>query len=105
VGRFPRTLTGASLALAGVAGVALAATFTPSVTPTPVSVRVTEYEWMVSPGTAPVGTVAFDVHNDGAFVHDFSILGRTTPPLRTGESATLTVVFTQPGPVHLQLDT
>jgi hypothetical protein len=52
---------------------------------------------MISPATAPVGTVAFDVHNDGDFVHDFSILGRTTPPLKSGESATLTVNFTQPG--------
>ena len=87
----------AALALLTLAGAALAVTLAPSGT-TAVSVRVTEYEWNVTPQTVPVGTVAFDVHNDGEFVHDFSILGRTTPPLNHGETATLTVVFSQPGP-------
>jgi DNA-binding beta-propeller fold protein YncE len=86
----------AALALCAVAGLSLAATFVRDTT-TPVDVGVTEYEWNVAPGTVPVGTVVFNVHNDGDFVHDFSISGYTTRPLKSRESATLTVVFAQPG--------
>jgi YVTN family beta-propeller protein len=86
----------AALALCAVAGLSLAATFARDTT-TAVDVGVTEYDWKVVPGTVPVGTVVFNVHNDGDFVHDFSIIGHTTRPLKSRESATLTVVFARPG--------
>jgi len=62
-------------------------------------VAVHEREWQItlSRDTVPTGTVVFTVTNDGSDVHDFSVLGHTTPPLRAGESATLTVTFAQPG--------
>jgi DNA-binding beta-propeller fold protein YncE len=94
---FRSTLSRAgALALCAFAGLSLAATFARDTT-TAVDVGVTEYEWKVMPGTVPVGTVVFNVHNDGDFVHDFSIIGHTTRPLKSRESATLTVVFPRPG--------
>src|SRR5260221_13928660 len=65
---------------------------------TAVSVHAVDWQFTVSPDSVPTGTVVFTVVNDGNFVHDFSINGHTTPPLGAGESATLTVTFTQPGP-------
>lgn len=65
---------------------------------TAVTVHVREWEFdEPSPDTAPTGTVVFTIVNDGSFAHNFSINGRTTPPIPGGSSATLTVVFTQPG--------
>jgi len=64
---------------------------------TQVSVHESEWKIVLSTNTVPVGTVVFTVTNDGAELHDFSILGRTTPPLGPGQTATLTVTFTQPG--------
>jgi DNA-binding beta-propeller fold protein YncE/plastocyanin len=63
------------------------------------SVAVHEWEWQIalSQATVPTGTVVFTVTNDGSDVHDFSILGHTTPPLAAGQHATLTVTFAQPG--------
>ncbi|MHB8643579.1 MAG: hypothetical protein ACYDA3_11935 [Gaiellaceae bacterium] len=80
----------ALLAAAGVAAV-------PGPTAAGVSVHVTEWQFTVSPASVPTGTVVFTVVNDGNFVHDFTIDGHTTPALGAGESATLTMTFTQPG--------
>jgi DNA-binding beta-propeller fold protein YncE/plastocyanin len=65
---------------------------------TAVSVHAKDWQFAVSPGSVPTGTVFFTVVNDGNFVHDFAINGHATPALGAGESATLTVTFTQPGP-------
>lgn len=63
-----------------------------------VTVHVTEWEFgNALPDTAPTGTVVFTIVNDGSFAHSFSIGGHTTPPIPGGHSATLTVVFVQPG--------
>ena len=63
-----------------------------------VTVHVTEWEFGAPvPDTAPTGTVVFTIVNDGSFAHSFSIAGHTTPPIPGGQSATLTVVFAQPG--------
>jgi plastocyanin len=90
----PRLAAVAGLALAGLAGVALAPA--PRTTST-VVVHVTEWEFFVSPDTVTTGTVVFTIINDGVFPHDFSIAGRTTPAIPGGQSVTLTVVFPQPG--------
>jgi hypothetical protein len=41
--------------------------------------------------------VIFKVHNPASQPHDFSIKGRTTPLLTTGQSATLRVTFHRKG--------
>jgi uncharacterized cupredoxin-like copper-binding protein len=60
---------------------------------TNITVRMGEYYFDVSQTTAPVGTVVFTVINDGDVEHDFAIGGKTTPLMRHGEVATLTVNF------------
>src|SRR6266511_251126 len=78
--RFVSALAFSLTAVPGLAGWALAS---------PLSGRE------VAPTTN--GTVLFTIRNDGVFPHDFSISGRTTPPIPAGGTAVLTVVFGQPG--------
>jgi len=64
-----------------------------------VAVHVREWSFDLSQDTLPAGTVVFTVFNDGpAEPHDFAVGGSTSAVLRPGESTTLTVTFTQPGP-------
>jgi plastocyanin len=51
----------------------------------------------MSAKTAPRGIVIFKVTNTASFRHDFSIKGRTTRVLSTGQSTTLRVTFLRPG--------
>jgi uncharacterized cupredoxin-like copper-binding protein len=51
----------------------------------------------MSAKTAKRGIVIFKVTNPASFRHDFSIKGRTTPVLSTGQSATLRVTFLKKG--------
>jgi uncharacterized cupredoxin-like copper-binding protein len=62
---------------------------------TNVTVHMGEYYFTLSQTTAPVGTVVFTVVNDGDVQHDFSIGGKTTPLMNHGQTATLTVNFTE----------
>ncbi len=98
--RFVSALAFSLTAVPGLAGWALASPLSGrEVAPTTnVTVHVTEWEFTsVLPDTAPTGTVIFTIRNDGVFPHDFSISGRTTPPIPAGGTAVLTVVFGQPG--------
>jgi uncharacterized cupredoxin-like copper-binding protein len=87
-----------AVAATGVVGFALAG---PSehkaTTVTDVTVHMGEYFFTLSTMTAPVGTVVFHVTNDGDLGHDFAIAGQKTAILEKGQSADLTVNFTQPG--------
>ena len=90
-----------SLAVAGtaVAGFSFAAAYGPDAghDMTTLSVHIYEWGFTLSSESAPVGTVVFNVVNDGDFEHDFSIDSNDTPLLKQGETATVTVNFTEPG--------
>jgi DNA-binding beta-propeller fold protein YncE len=64
---------------------------------TSVTVHVTEWEFSPTQLSVPTGRVVFTIVNDGQEQHDFSILGKTTPTIRSMGTATLTVDFTAPG--------
>jgi hypothetical protein len=64
---------------------------------TMIKVKTFNSSFHLSAKTAPRGVVIFEVTNGAVFGHDFSINGHTTPVLKTGESATLRVVFLRPG--------
>lgn len=63
------------------------------------TIRVSTHNsrYVLSARTAPRGVVIFKVKNPASEPHDFSIKGRTTPLLRTGQSATLRVTFHRKG--------
>jgi DNA-binding beta-propeller fold protein YncE len=78
------------------AGGAAAASKRADVT-TAVTLHVTEWEFSPTRLSVPTGTVVFTIVNDGQEQHDFSILGKTTPPIRGMGTAMLTVDFPEPG--------
>lgn len=63
------------------------------------TVRVSTHNarFVLSARTAKRGVVIFKVTNPSPIVHYFSIKGRTTPLLKTGQSATLRVTFLRKG--------
>lgn len=63
------------------------------------TIRVSTHNsrYVLSSRAAPRGVVIFKVHNPATQPHDFSIKGRTTALLTTGESATLRVTFSRKG--------
>jgi uncharacterized cupredoxin-like copper-binding protein len=89
----------ACLAVVGstVAGFSFAGVLAPKAAgaTTNVTVHMGEYYFKFDRETAPVGTVVFTVINDGDTGHDFAIAGKTTPVLAKGETATLTIDFTE----------
>ncbi len=60
---------------------------------TTIKVSMTEYKFNLSANSAPVGTVVFEITNDGKAPHDFSIAGKRSDTLASGSSTTLTVSF------------
>jgi DNA-binding beta-propeller fold protein YncE/plastocyanin len=78
-------------------GVALASAARTDARTAAVSVQVREWEFTLSPESAPAGPVVFSVANTGDEPHDFSIGGKTTGRLQGHQSATLTVTFSEPG--------
>jgi hypothetical protein len=63
------------------------------------TIRVSTHNarFVFSAKTAKRGVVIFKVTNPSPIVHYFSIKGRTTPLLHTGQSATLRVTFRRKG--------
>ena len=63
------------------------------------TIRVSTHNsrYVLSAKTAPPGVVIFKVSNPASEPHYFYIKHRTTPLLRTGQSATLRVTFSQKG--------
>jgi len=87
-----------AVAVTGVVGFALAGPAQQKATAvTNITVHAGEYYFDLSATTAPAGQVVFTVFNDGDISHDFQIAGQRTPILEKGQSATLTVNFTQAG--------
>jgi len=64
---------------------------------TNVAVSATEFKFDLSQQSVPVGTVIFTITNNGQIPHDFSIMGKTSDLIGSGQSTTLTVTFTKPG--------
>ncbi len=60
---------------------------------TTVTVRASEFKFVLSKRRVPKGTVIFKVTNKGTIAHDFKINGKKTPLIKRGKSATLRVVF------------
>jgi nitrite reductase (NO-forming) len=56
-----------------------------------VTVKASEFKFVLSKKSAPHGTVTFKVTNKGHISHDFKIAGKKTPMLSPGKSATLKV--------------
>lgn len=65
--------------------------------PTTIRVSTHNSRYVLSAKTARRGVVIFKVTNPASERHDFSINGRTTPLLTTGQSATLRVTFRRKG--------
>jgi uncharacterized cupredoxin-like copper-binding protein len=57
----------------------------------------TNDSFTLSSRTAPRGVVIFKITNKAHFRHDFSINGRTSRALSTGQSTTLWVTFLRAG--------
>lgn len=64
---------------------------------TTITVSTHNARFVLSAKTAKRGVVIFKVTNPSPIVHNFSINGRTTRLLKTGESTTLRVTFRRKG--------
>jgi uncharacterized cupredoxin-like copper-binding protein len=62
-----------------------------------VTVKASEFKFVLSKKTARRGVVVFKITNVGAIKHDFDIKGRKTRLLSHGQSATLRVTFLRKG--------
>jgi hypothetical protein len=86
-----------ALAQAGVRPASADATHRAALTTTTIKVTLHNSHFVLSANSAPRGVVIFKVHNTATFRHDFSINGRTTRLLTTGQSATLRATFLRKG--------
>jgi uncharacterized cupredoxin-like copper-binding protein len=77
----------------GAAGVALPAAATAASSVTVTAGKPSEFRFALSSSSVKAGKVTFKVTNKGKIPHDFSIGGKTTPLLKSGKSATLTVTL------------
>jgi uncharacterized cupredoxin-like copper-binding protein len=91
-----KKIVSATLVTALAAGVlsAVPALGSRSVTTT-VTVRASEFKFVLSRKRVPKGTVIFKVTNRGSIAHDFKINGKKTLLIQPGKSRTLRVVFTR----------
>jgi nitrite reductase (NO-forming) len=64
---------------------------------TKITVSASEFKFVFSKRSAPIGTVIFTVVNKGKISHDFKIGTKKTATLNPGQSAKLTVKFTKKG--------
>jgi uncharacterized cupredoxin-like copper-binding protein len=60
-----------------------------------VTVKASEYKFVLSTKTARHGVFIFKVTNKGKIAHDFKIVGKKTPKIGPGKSATLKVTLTK----------
>jgi uncharacterized cupredoxin-like copper-binding protein len=64
---------------------------------TKITVSASEFKFVFSKRSAPIGTVVFTVVNKGKISHDFKIGGKKTTTLNPGQKTTLTVKFSKKG--------
>jgi uncharacterized cupredoxin-like copper-binding protein len=62
-----------------------------------VTVKASEFKFVLSKKTARRGVVVFKITNVGTIKHDFQIKGRKTRLISHGQSATLRVTFLRKG--------
>jgi uncharacterized cupredoxin-like copper-binding protein len=86
-----KRLTVLSLLAAMLAAVPLSYAQTGATKVTSVTVKASEFKFVLSRKTAPHGVVSFKVTNRGHIAHDFKIAGKKTLLLKPGKSATLRV--------------
>jgi uncharacterized cupredoxin-like copper-binding protein len=94
-GRIATSLVCASI---GAVGLALPAQAHTAVAAATTTVNVTagkpsEFRFTLSKSTVKAGSVTFKVTNKGKLSHDFKIGGKTTPLLKPGKSASMTVTL------------
>jgi uncharacterized cupredoxin-like copper-binding protein len=87
----------AVVAVAGLGPASAQAAHRGALKTTTIRVSTHNSRYVLSAKTAPPGVVIFKVSNPASQPHDFYIKGRTTPLLRTGQSATLRVTFRRKG--------
>ncbi|MHB8643351.1 MAG: plastocyanin/azurin family copper-binding protein [Gaiellaceae bacterium] len=92
-------MTGLAVVGTALAGYSFAGVTTPATRAdvTQVTVHAGEYYFILSQNSVPVGTVVFNIINDGDVTHDFSIAGQTSATISSHDTTTLTVTFTNPG--------
>ena len=86
-----------ALAQAGFRPASAHATQRSALATTTIKVTLHNSHFVLSANSATRGVVIFKVHNAASFRHDFSINGRTTRLLTTGQSAILRVTFLRGG--------
>ena len=64
---------------------------------TTVTVKMSEFKFVLSRKTVPKGSTTFVVTNVGKLPHDFKIAGKKTPIYGAGKKGTLSVKFTKAG--------
>jgi hypothetical protein len=87
----------AVVAVAGLGPASAHAAHSRALKTTTIRVSTHNSRYVLSAKTAPPGIVIFKVSNPASEPHYFYIKGRTTPLLRTGQSATLRVTFRRKG--------
>ena len=91
------TLTGVGTPAAARLGPASTHATHRAARPTTIRVSTHNSRYVLSARTAPRGVVIFKISNPASQPHDFSIRGRTSQLLRTGQSTTLRVTFLRKG--------
>jgi uncharacterized cupredoxin-like copper-binding protein len=90
----------AALAAATLGSLVVAVAALASLDATTVAVtagKPTEFKFKLSKTAAAKGAISFKVTNKGKLSHDFKIAGKTTPVLKPGKTATLSVTIAKPG--------
>lgn len=85
----------------GAAGIVLPAAASAASSVTVTAGKPSEFKFKLSTSTVKAGKVTFKVTNKGQIAHDFSIGGKTTPLLKAGKSATLTVTLKKGSAAYL----
>jgi uncharacterized cupredoxin-like copper-binding protein len=83
------------------AGVALPAAATAASSVTVTAGKPSEYKFSLSSSSVKAGTVTFKVTNKGKIPPDLSIGGKTTPLLKSGKSASITVTLKKGSAAYL----
>jgi uncharacterized cupredoxin-like copper-binding protein len=88
-------------ATVGTAGVVLPAVASAASSVTVTAGKPSEFRFTLSSKSVKAGKVTFKVTNKGKISHDFKIGGKTTPLLKAGKSATLTVTLKKGSAAYL----
>ena len=78
-----------------VAGVLVPGGKAASTATTKITVKATEFKYVLSRKTAPKGTVIFTLVNKGKLPHDFKIAGKKTAVIKPGKTAILKITVSK----------